>query len=148
MPQVDLSSALSAMNGNYRQVADIASGEPVQQAQQQQQQLAPENMREMNAGERFFAGLANVGKAMAGGSNFAEYYNENGGLASLLTPEGIGRFALNLPSGMASALPTGFANLYAGATGSNVTYGADVDRGLIDSEQLDLGQRAASLVTG
>ena len=141
----------NSFEDNYRRVQSIAGNAPEnsQDASNQVSSANPaEGMREMNDGERFFASLANIGRGMASSSGFDQYYQSHGGLPSLLSPEGALRFAVNLPSGMASALPTGAANLYAAATGSDVTYGSDVKNNMIREEKLDPWQRAASAVTG
>ena len=114
-----IANAGDAMGGSGK-ILDIARPNP--NAPQQDNN----GMREMTGTERLFASLANLGQSMAGSTGFGEYYQTHGGLKSLATPEGAVRFAMNLPAGMASALPSGVANLYAAGTGANVTYGADL----------------------
>lgn len=138
---------------NYDNISRIAAGQAPQQLPQQQQQQSQIQspqfpMREMTGGERIFAGLADIGNALSDSQGFSNYYENNGRLASLLTPEGFARFALNLPAGMAGALPTGVANLYAAGTGSDVVYGSDLANNMIREEKLDAGQRLASAITG
>ena len=137
---------------NYDNISRIAAGQAPQQLPQQQQQSQIQSpqfpMREMTGGERIFAGLADIGNALSDSQGFSNYYENNGRLASLLTPEGFARFALNLPAGMAGALPTGVANLYAAGTGSDVVYGSDLANNMIREEKLDAGQRLASAITG
>lgn len=136
-----IANAGDAMGGSGK-ILEIARPNP--NAPQQDNN----GMREMTGTERLFASLANLGQSMAGSTGFGEYYQKNGGLKSLATPEGAVRFAMNLPAGMASALPSGVANLYAAGTGANVTYGADLANNQISSKELDAGQRVASGVTG
>lgn len=128
---------------------EVAARQAAQDNQQQQISSNPTfETRQMNDAERLFANLGRLGQNLAGSSGFSEYAANNGGMASLLTPEGAVRFGLSIPTGMMSALPSGAANLYAAATGSDVMYGSNVDDNTIRSEQLDTGQKIASGITG
>lgn len=139
-----------AFMDSYNAVSNIANNEaqqvPNNAAVQANQPDFP--MREMNFGERLASASGALGNSLASASGFPEYFEKHGRLASLLTPEGLARFAINLPMGMASAIPTGISNLYAGITGSDTTYGALPQQGMIREEKLDPGQRAASITTG
>ena len=145
---LDISNYNPRFQSSYNAVSSIANGQPVAQNQVQPQQQYNEPMRQMTDGERLFASLANIGNSLSESTGFSRYYQDNGGLASLASPEGFTRFAMNLPAGMASALPTGVANLYAAGTGSDVVYGSDLTNNMIREEKLDAGQRVASAITG
>lgn len=132
----------NSMFSNYDAVENIANG---MSGNEQQPSVG---YRKMNGIESGLAGLAQLSRDISQSSGFGQYYQSHGGLQSLLTPEGAGRFLLNLPVGMASAIPAGVANLGAMVTGSDVNYGADVESGLIRDKQLTAEQRIASGVTG
>ena len=150
---IDLGPQNVSFLDSYNAVSNIANGNAQQEQGNFNSVATPLNqqnvpMREMNLGEKIASGFGTLGHNLASASGFPEYFEKNGRLGSLLTPEGLARFAVNLPMGMASAIPTGISNIYAGLTGSDTTYGALPEQGLIREEKLDAGQRAASLTTG
>lgn len=134
------SDLADSLRESYKAVSDIAGS-------------STEGMREMTPAEQFFHGLGRAGNNVAQASGLGQFLQDNGGLPGVLSspdkiPEAAGRFLVNIPLGMASAIPTGLSNLYAGISGSNVNYGVDEQTGLIQDEKLDAAQAAASIGTG
>ena len=107
--------------------------------QEQNQWAGPS--RDMSSVDKFFAEANRFAEGLAGATGFEGFDNDNG------LVNNVGRFALQLPLGMASAPFSGAASIYEGVTGKPVTEG-NIETGQMSADDLTGFQRVGALGTG
>ena len=116
-------------------------GASIQQQQQEPTWAADRGTRDMSTVDKFFANVGKLGEAVAGSSGFNGWDSEQG------VAENAARFAMSLPTGMASAPFSGAASLYEGISGNAVTEG-NLETGEMPGDELTGFQRAGAIGTG
>lgn len=97
--------------------------------------------RDMSSVDRFFAEASRFAEGLAGATGFQGFNEDESALSTL------GRFALQLPLGMASAPFSGAASLYEGFTGRPVTE-ANLETNQMSAQDLTGFQQAGAIGTG